>query len=79
MTVASPVDSPYRTFFIRYAISSKLFIVDTEASVSVWPPRFTFTNPDLSDMFLYAVNPSTIKTYGQISLGLDLPLHRDFK
>ncbi|XP_029643461.1 uncharacterized protein LOC115217882 [Octopus sinensis] len=54
-------------------------MVDTGSSCSILPLRFSSNKPQLSNISLYAVNQSPIKTYGQTSLTLDLALRRNFK
>ncbi|XP_029633818.1 uncharacterized protein LOC115209528 [Octopus sinensis] len=71
--------SSHRAFFVKDRVSNESFIVDTGSSCSIWPLRLTSDKPKKSAINLHAVNLSPIKTYGQVSLHLDLNLRRDFR
>lgn len=58
--------------------TSKRFLVDSGACVSVFPKMFTKDCSKQTDCFLYAVNGSKIATYGTRRLTLNLDLRRDF-
>lgn len=59
--------------------SSKIsFLVDTGADLSIIPPRAEDRN-SISEYKLYAANGTTIKTYGQRLLTLNLGLRREFQ
>nr|VZI40948.1 unnamed protein product [Spirometra erinaceieuropaei] len=76
-TVAGP-SRPSRLFYINDKSSGLRFLVDTGAEVSVIPPlRRHRLKP--SQFSLQAANSTTISTYGQRSLTLDLGLRRRFQ
>ena len=58
--------------------SSKHYLIDTGADVSVIPPPMP-NKLSPSDFKLYAANSSSIKTYGKQLINLDLGLRRRFK
>ena len=60
-------------------MSNKSFIVDTGSSCSIWPLCLVSNKPKKSCISLHAVNLSTIDTYGQLSLTLNLSLRRNFR
>ena len=76
---ASGERSPNRAFFVKDHVSNKSFMVDTGSSCSVWPLRLVSNQPKKLCISLHAVNLSTIDTYGQVSLTLDLRLRRCFR
>lgn len=59
--------------------SGHSFLVDTGANVSVFPRYKKLNNSECADYKLYAANGSVIKTYGTVSLILDLKLSRTFR
>ncbi|BHF67663.1 hypothetical protein SprV_0301069100 [Sparganum proliferum] len=77
-TTAAGPSRPSRLFYINDKSSSLRFLVDTGAEVSVIPPlRRHRLKP--SQFSLQAANSTTISTYGQRSLTLDLDLRRRFQ
>ncbi|XP_014788756.1 uncharacterized protein LOC106882553 [Octopus bimaculoides] len=54
-------------------------MVDTGSSCSIWPLSFATDKPKCSEITLHAVNWSPIATYSQVSLHIDINLHRDFR
>ncbi|BHF67339.1 hypothetical protein SprV_0301036500 [Sparganum proliferum] len=76
-TTAGP-SRPSRLFYINDKSSGLRFLVDTGAEVSVIPPlRRHRLKP--SQFSLQAANSTTISTYGQRCLTLDLGLRRRFQ
>ncbi|BHF76142.1 hypothetical protein SprV_0501924000 [Sparganum proliferum] len=76
-TTAAGPSRPSRLFYINDKSSGLRFLVDTGAEVSVIPPlRRHRLKP--SQFSLQAANSTTISTYGQRSLTLDLGLRRRF-
>lgn len=56
------------------------YLIDTGANVSVLPvSRVSQKNRELSDYKLYAANGTEIKTFGTVTLELNLGLRRSFK
>nr|VZI38454.1 unnamed protein product [Spirometra erinaceieuropaei] len=77
-TTAAGPSRPSRLFYIDDKSSGLRFLVDTGAEVSVIPPlRRHRLKP--SQFSLQAANSTTISTYGQRSLTLDLGLRRRFQ
>ncbi|BHF73760.1 hypothetical protein SprV_0401684300 [Sparganum proliferum] len=77
-TTAAGPSRPSRLFYINDKSSGLRFLVDTGAEVSVIPPlRRHRLKP--SQFSLQAANITTISTYGQRSLTLDLGLRRRFQ
>nr|VZH94975.1 unnamed protein product [Spirometra erinaceieuropaei] len=77
-TTADGPSRPSRLFYINDKSSGLRFLVDTGAEVSVIPPlRRHRLKP--SQFSLQAANSTTISTYGQRSLTLDLGLRRRFQ
>nr|VZI06174.1 unnamed protein product [Spirometra erinaceieuropaei] len=77
-TTAAGPSRPSRLFYINDKSSGLRFLVDTGAEVSVIPPlRRHRLKP--SQFSLQAANSTTISTYGQRSLTLDLGLRRRFQ
>lgn len=54
------------------------FLIDTGANISVLPKKFT-KNKTPDSFILFAANGTTIKTFGEKTLELDLQLRRNFK
>ena len=65
-----------RLFFIRDAHTHTNFLVDTGSEVSVTPPTPADRRRSPDPLTLAAVNNTSIHTYGQRSLTLDLGLRR---
>lgn len=59
--------------------SNLRFLVDTGANVSVVPRSSCKHSGECTDYNLYAANGTVIKTYGTVSLVLDLKLRRSFR
>ena len=62
--------------FVRDAHTNKHFLVDTGSEVSVIPPTVTDRRRSPDALSLTAVNNTSIRTYGQRSLTLNLGLRR---
>ena len=72
--------SPSRLFHVTDKSSNLSFLVDTGAAVSILPKSScTGYKPYQSDRPLHAVNYSSIPTYGEKSVLLDLGLRRAFR
>ena len=67
-----------RLFFVTDRPTGTRFLVDTGADVSAIPPSLS-EKCHPSPVMLQAVNESSIKTYGEKSIALDLGLRRDFR
>nr|VZI40227.1 unnamed protein product [Spirometra erinaceieuropaei] len=77
-TAAAVQSRPNRLFYISDKTSSLRFLVDTGAEICVIPPpRRHHLKP--SRFSLQAANSTTINTYGQRSLTLDIGLRRRFQ
>ncbi|BHF62840.1 hypothetical protein SprV_0200582600 [Sparganum proliferum] len=77
-TTAAGPSRPSRLFYINDKSNDLHFLVDTGAEVSVIPPlRRHRLKP--SQFSLQAANSTTVSTYGQWSLTLDLGLRRRFQ
>eukprot|EP00795_Rhopilema_esculentum_P017777 gene17777-biopygen6616 len=67
-----------RLFYITDRTTGTRFLVDTGADVSVFPLS-PAEKRHLSSLILQAVNQSTISTYGEKSMTLDLGLRRTYR
>lgn len=77
-TVSDDLVSSCR-LFIKDKTSSKYFLVDTGADVSVIPPNYTdCSNTQNLGIKIFAANGSQIRTFGTKKLNLDLGLRRNF-
>ncbi|BHF73832.1 hypothetical protein SprV_0401691600 [Sparganum proliferum] len=77
-TATAGQSRPSRLFYISDKSSGLRFLVDTSAEISVIPPpRRHHLKP--SQFSLQAANCTTINTYGQRSLTLDIGLRRRFQ
>ncbi|BHF83230.1 hypothetical protein SprV_0802637200 [Sparganum proliferum] len=77
-TATAGQSRPSRLFYINDKSSGLRFLVDTGAEISVIPPpRRHHLKP--SQFSLQAANCTTINTYGQRSLTLDIGLRRRFQ
>nr|VZI17419.1 unnamed protein product [Spirometra erinaceieuropaei] len=77
-TTTAGQSRPSRLFYISDKTSGLRFLVDTDAEIYVIPPpRRHHLKP--SQFSLQAVNSTTINTYGQRSLTLDIGLWRRFQ
>ena len=65
--------------YVADSFSGTHFLVDTGAEVSVVPRRLAPRCCHLQGRVLEAANGSTIATYGDVSLSLDLGLRRTFR
>lgn len=54
------------------------FLVDTGADASILPRRCVTKHSNKTDKVLYAANQSSIKTYGEVNMTLDLGLRRPY-
>ncbi|CAE1310342.1 unnamed protein product [Acanthosepion pharaonis] len=70
-------DAKSRLFYIRDENSGYLFLVDTGAQISVIPAKPNMLNRK-TDYTLQAANGSSIQTYGETSLTLNLGFRRSF-
>ena len=64
-----------RLFYVTDVNSSRQFLVDTGAAISVFPPNRQ-EKGKISALTLQAVNGTRIPTFGERSLTLDLGLRR---
>nr|VZI06757.1 unnamed protein product [Spirometra erinaceieuropaei] len=74
----SDSSNPGHTFYVRDTRSSRRFLVDTGAQLSVIPPTPADRRCPNPGLFLQAVNTSPITTFGTCSLSLDIGLRRLF-
>jgi hypothetical protein len=82
----SPVNAAYgndgstaHRIFVTDVSTKTSFLIDTGADVCVYPRSKIQEKPRKDDYELFAVNGTTIATYGTIPLSLNLRLRRDFK
>ena len=68
-----------RLFYVRDPSTNLRFLVDTGAEISVIPPTLSDRATQRTDLILHAANNTTIHTYGNRSLTLDLGLRRHFR
>lgn len=59
-------------------MTKKQFLIDTGSDICCYPARWITSNKVLSNYELRAANNSNIRTYGPITLCLNLGLRRDF-
>jgi hypothetical protein len=71
--------STSRRIFVTDVSTKTSFLIDTGADVCVYPRSKIQEHPRKDDYELFAVNGTTIATYGTIPLSLNLRLRRDFK
>ena len=69
---------PSRLFYVTNRPSGTRFLVDTGADISIIPPS-PAEKRHLSSRTLQAVNQTSIQTYGEKSLTLDIGLRRTFR
>ena len=69
---------PSRLFYVTDRPSGTRFLVDTGADISIIPPS-PAEKRHLSSRTLQAVNHTSIQTYGEKSLTLDIGLRRTFR
>lgn len=67
-----------RRIFVYDCVSKAQFLVDTGAELCVFPRRLVLPLRENTDYELVAANGTPIKTYGTITLTLNLGLRRDF-
>ncbi|XP_060665714.1 uncharacterized protein LOC132798002 [Drosophila nasuta] len=67
-----------RRLHIKDRLSNQSFLIDSGSVVSVIPRSMAPHTRINGRLYLYAANQSTIKTYGNCTLQLDLALHRSF-
>ena len=67
-----------RLFYVTDRTTGTRFLVDTGADVSVIPPS-TAEKRKPASMILQAVNKSTISTFGEKSMTLDIGLRRSYR
>ena len=75
-TSATDLPTSSRLFFVRDTHTNTRFLVDTGSEVSVIPPTPADRKHSLDPRTLNAVNNTSITTYGQRSLTLNLGLRR---
>ena len=78
MAVDDRLNNANRRLIVRDKVSAMKFLIDTGAEVSVIPPtQQQRRHPDKSN-YLYAANRSTIKTYWEKVMHVNLGLRRQF-
>lgn len=79
-TTGAEVDelSTYR-LFIKDRNSGLNFLIDTGANISVLPVKMAEKRTRTPENYLYAANGSSIPTYGEKTVNLDLNLRRCYK
>ena len=80
LTVTSVSGPPQhsRLFYVRDAHTHTRFLVDTRSEVSIIPPTSADRRHQPAPRTVTAVNNTSIRTYGQRSLTLNLGLRRSF-
>ena len=71
--------TPGRLIYVVDPATGLRFLIDTGASVSVIPPRTTHRSNSPAAIALQAANGSSIKTFGERPLLLNLGLRRNFE
>ena len=79
MATSVPGQVPSRLFYVTDKATGLCFLVDTGAEVSVIPPSATDRNHRKSNLTLQAVNNTSIATYGNRLLTLNIGLRRTFQ
>lgn len=79
LDAAEAVDPATSRLFVVDRASRIEYLIDTGADVSVYPRRFVRGRPPKTTYLLYAANESTIGTYGEIVLHLNLGLRREIR
>ena len=77
-TSAAGQESKSRLFYIQDRASGLRFLVDTGAEVSVVPRSYVHKKTQPAGLSLQAVNNTSIPTFGNCSLTLNLSLRRNF-
>jgi hypothetical protein len=72
-------DSTSRRIYVKDVSTKTSFLIDTGADVCVYPRSKIQDKPRKDDYELFAVNGTTIATYGTIPLSLNFCLRRNFK
>lgn len=79
LEAAEVVDPSTSRLFLTDRDTKVEFLVDTGADISVYPRKLVRGQPPKSTYILYAANDSTISTYGDIVLNLNLGLRRSIR
>lgn len=79
MATSVPGQVPSRLFYVTDKATGLRFLVDTGAEVSVIPPSVSDRNNHKSNLTLQAVNNTSIATYGNRLLTLNIGLRRTFQ
>ena len=79
MATSVPGQQPCRLFYITDCANGLRFLVDTGAKVSVVPPSATDRNHHKDNLSLQAANKTSIATYGNRLLTLNIGLRRTFQ
>ena len=79
MATSVPGHHPCRLFYVTDRTSGLRFLVDTGAEVSVIPSSASDHNHHKNNLNLQAVNNTSIATYGNRLLTLNIGLHRAFQ
>ena len=79
MATSVPGQVPSRLFYVTDKATGLRFLVDTGAEVSVIPPSVSDRNHHKSNLTLQAVNNTSIVTYGNQLLTLNIGLCRTFQ
>ena len=75
-----PLNNHSRLFYVTDRTTGTRFLVDTGADVSVLPPTPAVKrHPSSSSFTLQAVNKTTIQTYGEKSMTIDVGLRRAYR
>nr|VZI26347.1 unnamed protein product [Spirometra erinaceieuropaei] len=77
-TVFSGSSGSGRTFYVCDTATSRRFLVDTGARISVVPPTAADRRFPSTGLHLHAANCPPIPTFGSLSLTLDIGLRRSF-
>lgn len=68
-----------RRIFVTDRVTKRRFLIDTGSDLCCYPRHWLLEKRHPSDYELSAANGSTIRTFGSISLTLNLGLRRDFQ
>ena len=79
MATSVPSQVPSRLFYVTDKATGLRFLVDTGAEVSVIPSSVSDRNHHKSNLTLQAVNNTSIATYGNRLLTLNIGLRRTFQ
>lgn len=75
---ASDCNSFSRRLFVTDITTKKRYLIDTGSDICCYPRSFKKNKTVENEYSLSAANGSNIKTYGNISIHLNLGLRRDF-